>query len=120
MFNAIKEIFCYREMLRNMVRKDLRTRYKGSFLGFLWTFINPLLQLLVYTAIFSTIMRINIDKFSMFLFVALLPWIFFSTSIQASTSIIISNKELVKKIYFPRVVLPISVVVSNLMNLIFG
>lgn len=120
MFNAIKEIFRYREMLRNMVRKDLRTRYKGSFLGFLWTFINPLLQLLVYTAIFSTIMRINIDKFSMFLFVALLPWIFFSTSIQASTSIIISNKELVKKIYFPRVVLPISVVVSNLMNLIFG
>ncbi len=120
MIQDIKELFKYKEMLNNLVRKDLRTRYKGSFLGFLWTFINPLLQLVVYSIIFSTIMRMNIEKYPMFLFVALLPWIFFSTSIQVSSSSIISNKDLVKKIYFPREVIPISVVTSGFMNLLFG
>lgn len=120
MIEDIKEIYRYREMLKNLVKKDLRTRYKGSVLGFLWTFVNPLLQLIVYTVIFSTIMRINIDKFYMFLFVALLPWIFFSTSVQVSAGTIIANKDLVKKIYFPRVILPLSVVTSGLMNLLFG
>lgn len=120
MIKEIKEVYLYREMLKNLVKKDLRTRYKGSMLGFLWTFVNPLLQLMVYTVIFSTIMRMNIDKFYIFLFVALLPWIFFSTSLQVSTTSIIANKELVKKIYFPRIVLPLSVVTANLMNFIFA
>ena len=61
----IKDLYDYREMLYNLVRKDLKARYKGSFLGFLWTFLNPLLQLVVYTIVFSTIMRVNIDKFYM-------------------------------------------------------
>lgn len=107
-------------MLKNLVKKDLRTRYKGSVLGFLWTFVNPLLQLVVFTIVFSTVMRINIDKFYMFLFVALLPWIFFSTSVQVSAGTIIANKDLVKKIYFPKAVLPLSVVTSGLMNLLFS
>jgi lipopolysaccharide transport system permease protein len=120
MIKDIKDVYSYREMLRSLVKKDLRTRYKGSFLGFLWTFVNPLLQLVVYTVIFSTIMRMNIDKFYMFLFVALVPWIFFSTSVQLSTSSIVGNKELVKKIYFPRVVLPMAVVNSGFMNMLFS
>lgn len=118
--NSIKELYKYREMLKNLVIKDLRTRYKGSILGFLWTFVNPLLQLLIYSVIFSTIMRINIDKYYMFQFVALLPWIFFATSVQVSTTSIIFNKDLVKKVYFPREILPISVVNAGLMNLLFG
>ncbi|WP_313885220.1 ABC transporter permease [Clostridium sp. DJ247] len=120
MLEDIKQLFEYREMLNNLVRKDLRTRYKGSVLGFLWTFVNPLLQLVVYTIVFSTVMRMNIEKYPMFLFVALLPWIFFANSIQFSAGIIISNKDLVKKIYFPREVLPIALVNSGLMNLLFG
>lgn len=120
MIEDIKELYKYREMLKSLVKKDLRTRYKGSVLGFLWTFVNPLLQLAVYTVIFSTIMRINIDKYAMFLFVALLPWIFFSTALQTSAGTIISNKDLVKKVYFPREVLPISVVTGALMNLLYS
>ncbi|MDI3534979.1 MAG: lipopolysaccharide transport system permease protein [Thermosediminibacterales bacterium] len=120
MIEDIKELYQYREMLKNLVKKDLRTRYKGSVLGFLWTFVNPLLQLVVFTIVFSTVMRINIDKFYMFLFVALLPWIFFSTSVQVSAGTIIANKDLVKKIYFPKAVLPLSVVTSGLMNLLFS
>lgn len=120
MIRGIKEVYSYREMLKSLVKKDLRTRYKGSFLGFLWTFVNPLLQLAVYTVIFSSIMRVNIDKFYMYLFVALVPWIFFSTALQVGTGSIVTNKDLVKKIYFPRVILPISVVTANLMNMIFS
>lgn len=120
MLQDIRELFKYNEMLKNMVRKDLRTRYKGSFLGFLWTFINPLLQLVVYSVIFSTIIRMNIEKYPMFLFVTLLPWIFFSTSIQVSSSSIVNSKDLVKKVYFPREIIPLSVVTSGLMNLLFG
>lgn len=58
-------------MIRSMVRRDLRVRYKGSFLGFLWTFLNPMLQLVVYTAVFSTIIRMGIEQYYLFLFVAL-------------------------------------------------
>lgn len=107
-------------MLKNLVKKDLKTRYKGSVLGFFWTFINPLLQLIIYTVIFSTIMRFNIDKFYMFLFVGLIPWIFFQNSLVVGAGTIINNKNLVKKIYFPRAVLPLSVVTSGLINLLFS
>ncbi|SNX52863.1 ABC-2 type transport system permease protein [Thermoanaerobacterium sp. RBIITD] len=117
---TLRELYEYREMLFSMVKKDLRTRYRGSFLGFLWTFINPLLQLVVYSIVFSTIMRMNIYNFAMFLFVALLPWIFFSTSITQSTTTIMANSNLVKKIYFPRIILPISVALTGFINMIFG
>jgi len=120
MIQDIKELYKYREMLKNLVRKDLRTRYKGSFLGFLWTFINPFMQLIVYSVIFSTIMKINISNYSMFLFVVLLPWTFFSSSLLSSTASIVNNKDLVKKVYFPREILPIAVTTSSFMNLLFG
>lgn len=69
--SVIKELFQYREMVFSLVRQNLRSRYKGSVLGFLWTFINPLLQLVVYTIVFSNIMRSGIEHYAMFLFVAL-------------------------------------------------
>lgn len=118
--NSIKELYNYREMMYNLVKKDLRTRYKGSFLGFLWTFINPLLQLVVYTIVFSSIMKVNVDKFYIYLFVGLIPWIFFTSSIQVSVSSIIGNKDLVKKIYFPRIIIPLSSVNSAFMNMVFS
>ncbi|MGF7399122.1 ABC transporter permease [Thermoanaerobacterium thermosaccharolyticum] len=117
---TLMELYEYREMLFSMVKKDLRTRYRGSFLGFLWTFVNPLLQLVVYSIVFSTIMRMNIYNFAMFLFVALLPWIYFSTSITQSTTIVMANSNLVKKIYFPRIILPISVALTGFINMLFG
>lgn len=117
--NGLKELYDYRDMLFNLVKKDLRTRYKGSFLGFLWTFVNPLLQLVVYTMVFSVIMRSGIEKYYIYLFVALVPWIFFATSLTASASSIIGNKDLIKKIYFPRLIIPMSVVNGAFMNMIF-
>lgn len=118
--NQLKEIYDYREMMYNLVKKDLRTRYKGSFLGFLWTFVNPLLQLIIYTIVFSTIMRVNVEQFYIYLFVALIPWIFFTSAVQGGATSILSGKDLIKKIYFPRLIIPISVVNAAFMNMIFS
>ena len=116
--NRVREIYDYREMIFSLVRKDLRGRYKGSVLGFLWTFINPLLQLLVYTMVFSVIMRSDIEKYYLFLFVALVPWMFFSASIVGGSVSVLASKDMVKKIYFPREVLPISYVTSAFVNML--
>lgn len=120
MFSTLKNIYEYREMIFSLVRKDLRGRYKGSVLGFCWTFINPLLQLLVYNVVFSVILKNNIDKYYLFLFVALVPWIFFSSALMGGATSIISQQEMVKKIYFPREVLPISYVTSSFVNMLFS
>ena len=92
---TIRELYAYREMIISLVRKDLRGRYKGSVLGFLWTFINPLLQLIIYTVVFSVILRSGIDKFYLFLFVALVPWIFFSSAITGGATSILSQQDMV-------------------------
>lgn len=118
--NQLKELYSYREMMYNLVKKDLRTRYKGSFLGFLWTFINPLLQLVIYTIVFSTIMRVDVEQFYIYLFVALIPWIFFTSAIQGGATSVIAGKDLIKKIYFPRLIMPISVVNAAFMNMLFS
>ena len=99
---TLKEIYEYRTMISSLIQRDLRGRYKGSVLGFAWTFLNPLLQLAVYTVVFSTIMRAGIEDYYLFLFVALIPWMFFSSSVSGGASCIMSQKEMVKKIYFPR------------------
>ena len=116
----LKEIWQYRAMISSLVYRDLHGRYKGSVLGFLWTFINPLLQLLVYSIVFSVIMRMGIEKYGLFLFVALIPWIFLSSSIVNGSNCIIDNSNLVCKIYFPREVLPIAVVNSNFINMLYS
>lgn len=115
-----REIYEYREMIFSLVKRDLRGRYKGSALGFLWTFINPLLQLLIYTMVFSVIMRSGIEDYYIFLFVALVPWIFFSTSLTGGAGCIIAQQDMVKKIYFPREVLPIAHVTSQFINMLLS
>ncbi len=116
--NLIRELYDYREMIFSLVRRDLRGRYKGSVLGFLWTFLNPLLQLCVYTFVFSVVMRSDIDQYYLHLFVALIPWIFFSTCVSGGAGCILSQKDMVQKIYFPREVLPIAYVTSQFVNML--
>ena len=116
----LREIYEYRQMIYSLVKRDLRGRYKGSVLGFLWTFVNPLLQLCVYTMVFSLIMQTNIDQYYIFLFVALVPWIFFSSSLVGGSNCIHASGDMVKKIYFPREVLPIAFVTSSFMNMLFS
>jgi len=117
---TLKEIYAYRSMIASMVRKDIRGRYLGTILGFLWTFVNPLLQLLVYNVVFSYILRQGIDKYYLFLFVALIPWIFMSTSMTGGSTAVVSEPGMVTKIYFPREVLPIAYVTSNFVNMLLS
>ena len=116
--STVREIFSYREMIKSFVRRDLRGRYQGSFLGFLWTFLNPLLQLVVYSIVFGTLLQSNIEKYYLFLFVALIPWLFFANSVTGGSTAVIAQKDMVKKIYFPREVLPISHVTTAFVNML--
>lgn len=115
-----RELYEYREMIRSMVRRDLRGRYKSSVLGFLWTFINPLCQITVYTVVFSRIFRMEIDRYYLFLTVVMVPWVCFSASIQGSAVAVVNQQDLVKKIYFPREVLPVSYVSGCFINMILS
>ncbi len=118
--NKLKEIYEYRLMIRSLVKRDLRGKYKGSVLGFMWTFVNPLLQLLVYNMVFSIIMKAGVEKFYLYLFVGLIPWLFFSAAITGGSTCIIAQKDLIKKIRFPREIIPISFVTSQFVNMILS
>ena len=98
----IKEIFKYRELLKNNVKKEVRGRYKNSILGVMWTFLNPLLQIAVYAMIFPYILKQQQPYYLIFVCVGLIPWSFFTTTIIQSTNTIIGNANIVKKVYFPR------------------
>ena len=120
MKNKLHELWQYREMTASLVRKDLQGRYRGSVLGFLWTFLNPLLQLLVYTLVFSVILQSGIPYYYLHLFVALVPWIFFSSSLTTGARLVLDQKNMIKKIYFPREVLPLAYTVSSFCNMLFS
>jgi ABC-2 type transport system permease protein len=114
------EILSYRELLKNLLKKDLKLKYRGSIFGFLWSFLNPLLMITIYTVVFGTIMRIRMQHYSLFLITGLLPWIFFCNSCIMATTAIIDNASLIKKVYFPRFVLPLSTILFNLVQMLLA
>src|SRR5688572_16758110 len=114
MFRNFQELYQYRGLLLSLTQRELKARYRNSVLGFLWTFLNPTLQMVVYTLVFSVFMRQNIQSYTYFMFVGLLPWIWFSTSVGAGASAISDRRDLLTKVRFPAQVLPASVVVTNL------
>lgn len=114
--NTLREFYEYRELLKTNVRKDIRGRYKGSFLGMLWTFINPLLQVFVYYLVFPYLMRGSMPNFLVYLITGMFPWNFFMGTVIGTTGCIKGNAGVVKKVYFPRKILVMSQVLSNLVN----
>lgn len=119
MLERIREIFQYSDMVSSLVKRDLRGKYKGSVLGFLWTFINPLCQIIVYTIVFSVIINNNLDKFYVYIIVGMIPWLFFDMSLRIGSGSIRYQGDMIKKIYFPREVLPLSCVTANFINMLF-
>lgn len=117
---TLREFYEYRELLKTNVRKDIRGRYKGSILGMLWSFINPLLQVFVYYLVFPYLMRGSMENFLVFLITAFFPWNFFLASINGATGCIKANAGIIKKVYFPRKILILSQVISNLINFFFA
>lgn len=114
--NIFKELYNYRELLKTNIKKEIRGKYKGSWLGVIWTFLNPLMQLLVYSFVFPFILRVNVEHYTIFMIVALIPWTFFTTAVQMGDRCIVDNGDILKKVYFPREIIPISVVTSALVN----
>lgn len=120
MFNDIRNIWSFRDMVYELTHRELRGKYKGSALGFLWTYINPLAQIIVYAFFFSQIFRSGIEKFHLYLIVSMFPWNFFTGGVMQGLTSVRSQGELVKKIYFPRQILPIVYVTVNFINMLIS
>ena len=119
--NVFKNLYQYRELLKTNVHKEIRGKYKGSFLGVLWSFLNPLLMVAVYAIVFPYIMRTtSIDKYLIFLIVGVIPWNYFTTVITSGSNCVWLNGGIIKKVYFPREILPISVVAAGLINFLIS
>ena len=117
LFNDISNYF---EFLKSNVKKDIRGKYKGSFLGVLWSFLNPLLSVLVYAIVFPYIMRIKVENYLIYLITGVIPWTFLTSSIYTGIVSILNNADIIKKVYFPRILLPISAVTSALINFLIS
>src|SRR3989304_8777518 len=106
------------ELLTVMTEKELKARYKNTFFGFLWIVVNPLLQMLVIGFIFRLFIKEPIENYYLYLFAGLLVWNFFSISLTKATPSIVSERSLIKKANFPRSVIPLSIILSNLIHLL--
>lgn len=116
MIRNLRELYQYRALLWSLTQRELKARYRGSVLGFLWTFLNPTLLMLVYALVFGIYMKNNIPHYTYFMFVGLLPWIWFSSAIIGGASTISDRRDLLTKVRFPAQVLPATVVATNLIN----
>lgn len=120
MTNIFKNLYQYRELLKTSVKKEIRGKYKNSFLGVIWSFLNPLLQIAVYAFVFPLILQNKQENYVIFLCAGLIPWTFFSTAISRSAFTMIENGNIIKKVYFPREILPISLVTSEAVNFLIA
>jgi ABC-type polysaccharide/polyol phosphate export permease len=123
MWRNLAQLARYRGLIVSLVARELKARYRGSVLGFFWSFVNPLLLLSVYTFVFTVVLK-NVDErvqpYSVFMFCGLLPWTWFSTSLLESTNSLIAGGNLIKKVLFPAEVLPIVAVLANMVHFGFG
>jgi ABC-2 type transport system permease protein len=118
--SELAELWRYREVLWNLVRRNLKVRYKNSMLGFLWSLLNPLMQIGVWWFLFKIILRNEEPNFMASLICGFIPWFFFSQTLMDSTGCVTQEMALVKKAYFPRALLPLAMLVSNLIHLGFA
>src|SRR6478736_307454 len=119
MFQNLARLARYRGLIQSLVARELKARYRGSVLGFFWSFINPLLLLLVYSFVFKYLLAARyegIEHYELFLFCGILPWTWFSTSLLESSGVLISGGNLIKKVLFPAEVLPIVTVLANMIH----
>jgi len=120
----LRHLSRYRGLIQSLVARELKARYRGSVLGFFWSFFNPLLLLTVYTFVFAYVMPpaqlSEIPNFALFLFCGLLPWTWFQASLVESSNILISGGNLIKKVMFPAEILPIVTVLANLVHFLLG
>jgi lipopolysaccharide transport system permease protein len=124
MIHNLAQLVRYRGLIHSLVARELKARYRGSVLGFFWSFVNPLLLLLVYTFVFKVVLPAShpkeIEPYALFLFCGLLPWTWFNSSLTESANVLIAGGNLIKKVLFPAEVLPIVTVLANLVHFCLG
>jgi len=124
MFTQLATLFRYRLLIQSLVSRELKARYRGSVLGFLWSFVNPLLTLLTYglvfTYVFPGVRSAALEPYFLFLFCGILPWTWFQTSIAEASGVLIAGGNLIKKVLFPAEVLPVVTVLSNLVHMLLA
>lgn len=123
---AIKRVISYKELLKNNVKKDIRGKYKGSALGVLWSFVNPLLMVAVYAFVFGYIFptrgngEFQNSSYTAYIITGVIPWNFFVGSVNQGSGSVVANSNLLKKVFFPREILPLSAVFSNFVTFLIS
>jgi lipopolysaccharide transport system permease protein len=124
MFQNLANLLKYRGLVQSLVVRELKARYRGSVLGFFWSFVNPLLLLLIYSFVFTVVLPgthpPEIEPYALFMFCGILPWTWFSSSLLESSNVLISGGNLIKKVLFPAEVLPIVTVLANMVHFFLG
>jgi len=118
--SQFRDIYRYREAVRNLVARDLKVRYSSSVLGIVWSLISPLLMTLVYYVVFTYLVPSGIQKFPVYIMVGLMPWTYFTSSLIGATLAISANGHLINRVYFPREVLPLANLLSNGVNFLIS
>jgi ABC-type polysaccharide/polyol phosphate export permease len=114
------QIVKYKELLRNLVTRDIKVRYKRSFLGFLWVMLNPLFMMLILTMVFSGLFKVSVKNYASYLLSGIILWNFFSQSTSTSLMSLFGNSNLIKKVFIPKAIFPLSVIMSAMVNFIFS
>ncbi len=124
MLDNLKSLFRYRGLIQSLVARELKARYRGSVLGFFWSFVNPLLLLLIYSFVFTVVLPgvhpPELEPFALFMFCGILPWTWFSSSLLEASNVLIAGGNLIRKVLFPAEVLPIVTVLAGLAHFFLG
>jgi lipopolysaccharide transport system permease protein len=118
----LREVWNYRELLYFFVWRDVKIRYKQTAIGVLWVVLQPVLNMLVFTLFFGRLAKLPSDglPYPVFYFAALVPWTYFAYALQMTTNVVVDNQQVITKVYFPRLILPISAVLSGLVDFCIG
>ena len=117
-YRDLKELWVRREVLLNLVMRDLEVKYKGSVIGIFWSLLNPLMMLLIYTIVFRYVIGMNVKNFPVFFMCGFLPWIFLSNSVTMAAPSVINNPNLVRKVYMPKAIIPLSAMAACLVEFV--
>jgi len=123
MIHNLAQLPRYRGLIQSLVARELKARYRGSVLGFFWSFVNPLLLLLIYSFVFAVVLpnrAPDLQPYALFMFCGILPWTWFSSSLSESSNVLIAGGNLIKKVLFPAEVLPIVTVLANMVHFLLG